>query len=578
VFQVNDLPPLEFHDPFPLRSSGDGVFAVHWPEGVALTRLRALRQALPRQPSALERGDEAFGQGHFAEAFDHYRAQAGAGRAEARYKEALCLVKMQRPDDAARVFEQVGSSAESSGRWRMPALCQLWLLEVRRDHGVEADAVFKSLAPEFRFEQLAAFVPAEVREEMLRAYLPGGTFDLLRHNPHLIRNLERARDVEHYLKAPAPSQARTRYQLLQAYLVEDRTAQARNLAEELLRNSTLAPARRIDVLEDRVWLLLRDGQPQRALDEVNAQLLARRGESAVAQYRRAFLPLLLSRARIRANLKQWKEAEDDLKDLFRLMPDPGRDSTQLDAWLLRGFLREQQDDAKGALEAWRQGLALARRQRSLHVLSAAILASLSGEMTNQDAEQMVAGVLGDTSDRSPVLTLFRLKLFPFEELATGLRETWRSRRGHEYARRIAFRDISYGEMLSVQVVLGTFEGCRAGAFGPGELSAQEDALLWKLFNDISRAQRSGELAHEQVVKLLTAWAGSTGPFGWAGLAPKLTPEVRGPLAYVMGRRYLRLKKPGDAAMYFRTAQKEAPRDSDLWRLAEKELGRLVRKE
>jgi len=128
------------------------------------------------------------------------------------------------------------------------------------------------------------------------------------------------------------------------------------------------------------------------------------------------------------------------------------------------------------------------------------------------------------------------------------------------------------------VVLGTFEGCRAGAFGPGELSAPEDALLWKLFNDISRAQRSGELAHEQVVKLLTAWAGSTGTFGWAGLPPKLTPEVRGPLACVMGRRYLRLKKPADAALYFRTAQKEAPRDSDLWRLAEKELGRLATKE
>jgi hypothetical protein len=164
-------------------------------------------------------------------------------------------------------------------------------------------------------------------------------------------------------------------------------------------------------------------------------------------------------------------------------------------------------------------------------------------------------------------------LFPFDELSGALRATWRSGRGREYARRIALRDISYRESLSVQVVLGLCEGCRAGAFGAGALSPQEDALLWKLFNDLARAQRSGELTHEQIVKILTAWAGSTGMFGWAGLAPKLSPEIRGPLAYVMGRRSLRRKKSADAAMYFHAAQKDAPRDSDLWRLAEKEFTR-----
>jgi hypothetical protein len=50
---------------------------------------------------------------------------------------------------------------------------------------------------------------------------------------------------------------------------------------------------------------------------------------------------------------------------------------------------------------------------------------------------------------------------------------------------------------------------------------------------------------------------------------------RGPLAYVLGHRYLRIfKKQGAAVSFFRTALADAPPGSPLKRLAQAELNRL----
>jgi hypothetical protein len=322
------------------------------------------------------------------------------------------------------------------------------------------------------------------------------------------------------------------------------------------------------VLEAYAWLLVRKGHPQRALDEVNRYLLA---SGTSTTYDPAHLPLLLIRARLFAQQKKWHEAERDLDDLFRLSRSTATGAF-LDAWLLRGFLREQQGDAEGAHRAWCQGLTLARRLKALHVLSAAIMASLSGEMTTDDAQQMIRGVLGEVGD-TPLMLIFKTGLFPMHELAGALKATWRSARGREYARRIAFHDIGYEEMLGVQTILGTLEGCRLGTFGD-DVTAEQDALMWKLFCDIFQGQRKGKLKQVQVVQILSAWGGATGLSGWAGLAPQLSPGIRGPLAYVLGHRSLRLKKPKDAEMYFRVALKDAPPDSALRRLAEADLKKL----
>src|SRR5262249_58674126 len=100
-FQVNDLPPLEFHDVFPIGSSEKGAFAVLWPPGAGLGRLRGSRRTTPGEPSLLERGDMLYARGQFAEALLDYQAQAPVASdpkiaQEARCKEGLCLMGLGR--------------------------------------------------------------------------------------------------------------------------------------------------------------------------------------------------------------------------------------------------------------------------------------------------------------------------------------------------------------------------------------------------------------------------------------------------------------------------------------------------
>src|SRR5262249_52094389 len=135
-FQVNDLPPLEFQDVFPIGSSEKGAFAVLWPPGAGLGRLRGSRRTTPGEPSLLERGDMLYARGQFAEALLDYQAQAPVASdpkiaQEARCKEGLCLMGLGRYEDAEKPLEQLAASPGE--RWPVVAACQLWLLRLRHN-------------------------------------------------------------------------------------------------------------------------------------------------------------------------------------------------------------------------------------------------------------------------------------------------------------------------------------------------------------------------------------------------------------------------------------------------------------
>jgi hypothetical protein len=113
---------------------------------------------------------------------------------------------------------------------------------------------------------------------------------------------------------------------------------------------------------------------------------------------------------------------------------------------------------------------------------------------------------------------------------------------------------------------------------PGELSVEQD-LLWQTAEVSVRAAMTGKLSPSGQVQLLLALQGGNGVLGWQGVAGTLDPSVRGPLAYVLGHRYLRvLNRPAkEAVPFFRTARDDAPPDSPLRRLAQAELDRLKTK-
>ena len=89
------------------------------------------------------------------------------------------------------------------------------------------------------------------------------------------------------------------------------------------------------------------------------------------------------------------------------------------------------------------------------------------------------------------------------------------------------------------------------------VSPADDEQLWTLAGCLYAAYADGGFPAAKVIQLALAWKGATNFAGWAGVAPSLDPALRGPLAYVMGHRYRRLKRDPDAADLFRTARDDA---------------------
>jgi tetratricopeptide (TPR) repeat protein len=572
-FQVNNLPPLVFEETFGVGTARAGVFALQWPVTARLSRLRAMQQILPPESSPLERGDALYGYGRYAEALAYYQDQAllaGAGEInqECRHKQGLCLLRLNRDDEAARLFQQLG--AEAGEHWPPRALCQLWLLRLRRRDLDGAEAIFETLRHRYRFEELAALLPDDLRTLILSTYVEQTRgLNFYKPDPDRIPRLERATRAEEFLYGLDPSNG-VRWQLARAYCAAGQAGQALRLVEDVVRASNLGWAGFVGSwVEEYAWLLRLRGEPQRALEEVDKWLWEKPGV-----YREPFLHLLLERARTNAALGRWEAAEKDIEDFLRLAP-PGLRSTPYcndTACLLRGFLRERRGDRAGAARAWGEGVVPVEELDPLsgyEALSYMMLASLANKLPDAEGGKLLAKANAAAPEEAGPAGVLRLMRVP----PAVLREMWRTPRGRESARQIAFREVSFAETLRLPALLLISEYLHQGAL-PADLTAEQDALLWQFAQDAYASYFAGKLGPALLLPLSLAWKGTSGPFGWAGVAAGLEPPIRGPLAYVMGHRYLRLQKPAEAVKLFRTAFDDAPPGSALRRLARSELDRL----
>ena len=88
---------------------------------------------------------------------------------------------------------------------------------------------------------------------------------------------------------------------------------------------------------------------------------------------------------------------------------------------------------------------------------------------------------------------------------------------------------------------------------------------------------TGKLGRRQVVTLLplaTLWWNKPLYLGWDLTTRSLEPALRGPLAYMLGLRYLHtFNNRKEAAAYFQRALQAAPSDSRLHQLAAAQLMR-----
>ncbi len=601
-FQVNDAAPVVFFDAIPVRPAPGDVFALDWPAKVGLTALRASVHAVADAPSPLERGDQLFDEGRFGQALALYEEQAiaapkqDAGR-EARYKAALCLIELKREDAAAAMLEPL--VAEPAGPWPLRATCRLWLLRLEQKRLDQAAALSTTVRAHFGRKELASYVSQDSKRRLL-AEAALRRVEFLLPSPTAVARLQEMVALADLIGSPVEV-GQAHYNLTWAHaLVGDNVsalaaaARARAPMLEYLRSNPNDVEAAVWVSRLHAWLQCRCGQSKLALAELDAfaaqaaaALRERFPDDPVRQLGSA--PLALTRVRLLTALGRWEDAEKELDGFLERTPASVMNYTyHADAWLMKGFLCERRGTAEEAGRAWREGLypAYLRKTRNgtplgpggQMLVSYSILASLADDLPDAEAERLWQW-LSPALAGDPLMTQLSTALRPS---AAVLRGAWRTANGKAAARRIAFLDVAPAEYTRLPIVAILSEKIRLDALG-GQTSPTQEEVIWGATYGSFEQVLQGKLSQFQLLQLVLAWKGQTGIVGWKGAAPQLDPVVRGPLAYILGHRYLRLNtadgtpRRDDARMFFRTALQDAPAGSSLRTLADQELQRLGEK-
>jgi tetratricopeptide (TPR) repeat protein len=586
-FQVNDRKPAETRDPFAvgMGQREKSFFGVHWPLGVGLRRLTANHSELPPRPNELQKGDDLFVQGKYEDALQAYREAAikiktdePLVREEARYKEGLCELQSNREEEAVRIFEEIVSRFLLAGKgsdmsWLFMADCQLLGHFFRQKDGIDKAGAVLDRVKEYGYtrDQLMLLMPADVQAAILYNNLSGSVGQNLNRTPE--EHLKRAQfavDASKVLEPPGRKVDYKWHALLRAQMAAGQTDKAMETARQMFREfGDLG-----DPLDDYCWMLRLDGKPDEALKFIE------RGVAKDPAH-------LIERSRIHAALGQWGEAQKDLDLYFQKPKDYHSFSA---AALLHGFLLEHQgagaekiDEAwkRGLMKNWRstgndKGLDPLRKDEApqgMPMMHHWIMASLTGEMSDIEAEQLLGGLIAFAGKDNPV---FNKLMRP-----SVLRATWRTPRGRDVARQLALRSIPFSEAARYPVFMGWISFVHEVCFPPEPLTAEQDELLWRMAIQIYDAYRSGLITERYLLPFGTIVQGNPNApgMGWKEMGKILegSPRLRGPLGYVFGQRYVKKNDLVNARLFYKSAIYDAGRDGGdplLEKLAKAELDRL----
>jgi tetratricopeptide (TPR) repeat protein len=575
--QVNGRKPLlQFRDPFSIGAGG--AFAVIAPAGGRLSAVVAERLSQPAVPRPLERGDELFDGRQFEPAADFYRKEAlGAGEVaqEARYKTAMCLLELGREEDAARLFEEVASS--DVPQWPALADCQLWAraLEQKGAAGraqarvVRQRLMARGLPP----DQLAPLLPEELRGRLLRAGDQTPLTRLLvRPDEAAVEGLRDAFDALRLLEADRPRVAAVGLNLAKAYRLAGQEDTALALVQDLLHEFPALDSSDMprQLLEQATWLLRLRGAAPSALAQTG-RLLEASGDAAATSD--AALAVLPDRARSLAAAGQPALAEQDIDRVLARSAGLAAPPNVVQAWLLKGFLRQRAADMPEALKAWGRGVeayrassARAEDDGNLSILlDYWMMAALSGRLDDVEAGKVrrhLLSLLGSDPVTSVPITIMAEK-----QPAEAYRRMWLTERGRKIAGQIAFREVTYAEAFRLPVLLNVTTTFELMALA-GDPTAEQDQLIWDLVRASYEAYVARKLSNAQLTQLVLVFVAARSKASDVKLPEDAA--LRGPMAYLFGLRYAKQANAKEAEAFFEEALKWAPAKP----LAAKELERL----
>ena len=567
--RINSDLKVSFFDPFSSELQA-GVFGLKMTGAMSLLELSARSRRNPIFQTGLEQGDTWYREGNVRQAHDAFEREALASssvsiRQEATYKQALCLLQMDRGSDAEVLLSRL--LGEEGDRWPPLASVQLWVHYIRTDRMSEANSLFDVLSAHHQFSQLLPLLDEQTRQEILGAYFQNqNNITLFLEKNRVHRDAwERASAVDRFLSFNGRGTTSRQLEIVRSYRLAEDWQKALETVERLIQD----PERKWDPM--MVWhysrLLRRTGQSQKALEVINESI-----QEVTASDRWAYVPpeLLVTRIRIYIDLGRLEEAFDelqrhlDLSDPHAKQHDlPGRGRSYV--WLIKGILLHQQGKKDQAQECWSQGYregAHCFERESLNStepgpLNAFIMGTLSGEISREVVEKFVQSSLGRSNSSLGVLP----RLISMDGLHKACLAMWNSPKGMETVKGTALDTLPLRDRVRMPVILLGLTYASQNSLGafPSHLDQQ---ILWDLSEEMFEEFVNQQvLGNQGMIQLGLAWKGQKNLLGWGGISGRLEGEQRGRLSYVLGHRFVRLNRKSDARSFFTTAIKDTPEKS-----------------
>jgi len=593
--QVNETEPLVFMDVAPIVGRAEPVFGVVWPEAVPLTRLRVSNRPVPREASPLEKADDLYARGELAPALSLYQQQTRSGDAgiatEARCKAGLCLAALNRIDDAAAEFEIVAGAP--GDRWPVMAVAQLALIRLQQKRFEDANALFSVAAVRCTPEQVARYVPSAVRQQILsQPGLPASSYVL--PTPSTVRRAEALYKLYELLGDPVSLPVQ-RYDLGRAYALIGENEKAEIAFGEILREATSNPTTATGqfwlvpwCFRWFAWIKTRQEGAESALVALAPTIHALRPKGAwrpTDPFSPGSAGVVVTLARLYAISGKRDLAEVHLEQMLSapFVDVPHAYIWYAEAWMMLGFFAADKGDTARAKEAWKNAtpsaFAAVRNKagakgqgtdnKGIGLYYRLLTGSLSGELSDEEAMELWQRLLLLVTD-DPLITQIAATVQFSPAILRGM---WSSPRGREWARKVVFLDMHPVDFTRTPLRLLGYEKLRLDLCD-GKPTPEQDEILWQAVLRFGDLFFEGKLTKIQMFPLALAWKGTAGSLGWGALAPVVPPEARGPLAYVMGLRFVKLNKLADAKSLFRAAIADVPANSPLSRLATEELAKL----
>jgi tetratricopeptide (TPR) repeat protein len=542
----------------------------------------------------LQKGDELFRRGQFAEALDAFTEQLAASSTEKNsrtHKEALlktasCFVRLNRPEDARRSLMELSQSTENDPIV-VQAKFQLWTLLLSQEKYSEADALCQTLRLQHPLPKITGVISKDMRQEIFFVY--SQSLSRRRHllQPGIADRLAALQDVARYFEMDESALDGARWQFVTALRMRGRTEESlphllrlQQVLDEIApRVIAINADHLLEDLRKRGYIDRALGQPSRMTEELPKLLESTRstleasGAQTLPSVNAWLQAIKLEQIRILAAEDRWSEVVDRLQPM---MDEPAElIDVIVDGGLLLGFAYHELGKVEQANQAWQKAAALMPQDSVFGSdLIAKIelvprmmwLRGLSGDATEEDFRkdlQFIQKRLSSMPGTDAILDQFPVSFDMMKRLC-------HSESGYQRIQQSAMGNSSVVEDVGSFLILLASQMMWEGAFGEPGTDEQREAT--SALAEISfHAYVDNQLALPTVLQLGLAWKGLPAPLGWQFLLSSLPETMRPEVAYVLGKRFERKQNQEVAKVLWQLAVDHSPADSKVHQLAKAAL-------